>query len=253
MLEGRRQSYLAALGLPLWGLRRLLPGAMSAEPVDFVPYEDEAGVAAPVEFVAGGTEATPEPAAATTAALAAPSPQERPSSPAVREMAPPPPRPTPSPTSSPIRPPAQAVASALAGSADFPRFCFWFKPLPSGWQLLIALGDVPDVSAREHQLLEQIETVLGGSSAAPTIFNWPLNNNPAIPRDAQSACEAVGAFLGRQRKPGARYLLLGRELLPYTQAGFAGGPFAVGDSLPLLLAEPVRKRALWLSLSEQLA
>jgi hypothetical protein len=146
-----------------------------------------------------------------------------------------------------------AVAPAVDGSAEFPQFTFWVKGLPSGGQLLIALGDVPDLSAREHQLLEQVEAVLGGGAVAPTRFNWPLNNNPAIPRDAQSASEAVAAFLSRQRKHGVRYLLLGQELLPYLRRAFADAPFAVGDSPALLLEEPLRKRALWQSLGGLLA
>jgi hypothetical protein len=227
MQEGRRQGYLAALGLPLWVSRHRLPGAPPAEALDFVPYEDEAPA---VAFAA-----EPEPAPLPVAEKAA--------VPVVRE-APPVQRPR----QPDVAPATAPVAAVLGGNAEFPRFTFWFKPLASGWQLLIALGDVPDLSAREHQLLEQIEAVLDGGPVAPMTFNWPLNNNPAIPRDARSAREAVAAFLARQRKPGARYLLLGQELLPYMQAAFGAEKYAVGDSLPLLLAEPLRKRALWQSL-----
>lgn len=250
--EGRRQAYLAALGIPVWAARHALPQALAAEPLAFVPFleEEVAEVAAPAPFeppyddaYAGyppDYDANYEPVPVYEPEPVAP----------VREA-----RPAPVVPPQPVAPVAKSAPAAEPApakpAADFPRFQFWLKTLPGGWQLLVALGEAPDLAAREHQLLAQIEEALGGIGLdAPQPFRWPLNNNPAIPRDAIAARESVTAFLRRNRQKGRPCLLLGRELLPYAEAAFAGERLAVADRLALLLEEPLRKRELWRAISQ---
>jgi hypothetical protein len=254
MEEGRRQAYLAALGIPVWSARADLPGAMADIGIEYVPFTDDA--------------LEPEESSAAFAPEPPPAPHE------VREAVPPqvaqlrvtstvpasapqpsvaPPVSAPAATVAAARTPAPQAPATAGPGVEFPVFQFWFKALPQGWQLLIAMGDLPDLSGREHALLAQIEQVLGGEGQqAPLAFRWPLNNNPAIPRDAQAARESVGAFLGRQRRAGERVLLLGQDLQPYVQAAL-GDSLVVADRLDQLLAEPLRKRALWQALAGQLA
>ena len=255
MEEGRRQAYLAALGIPVWSARADLPGAMADIGIEYVPFIDD----------------TPEPVESSAAFAPEPPPARH----EVRESAPPhvvqankapgapaasapqpsvaPPVSAPAATVAAARTPAPQAPATAGPGVEFPVFQFWFKALPQGWQLLIAMGDLPDLSGREHALLAQIEQVLGGEGQqAPLAFRWPLNNNPAIPRDAQAARESVGAFLGRQRRAGERVLLLGQDLQPYVQAAL-GDSLVVADRLDQLLAEPLRKRALWQALAGRLA
>jgi len=235
------------MGIPLWSTRVDLPGALAdlgvLRYVPFVRDEPEAGAAFAVSLPAAAHEVREPRAEAMPAMTVADRAPVAPTvsvpaaiiSPAINAPAP---RPAAAPTAGP--------------GVEFPVFQFWFKSLP-GWQLLIALGDMPDLSGHEHALLAQIEAVLGGEGQqAPLAFRWPLNSNPAIPRDAQAARESVGAFLGRQRRAGDRFLLLGHDLLPYVQAAL-GDSLVVADNLGALLAEPLRKRRLWQALAERLA
>lgn len=260
--EGRRQAYLAALGVPLWAARHALPQALPAESLDYVPFVAEfADTEFYEEAVPQGLNEAPhfeQPSYEPPPFEPDVPPQRAPATPApvqAREQRPEQPQ-APRPIIDAPKP-QQAVAEAprapVKPGADFPRFNFWLKTLPQGWQLVIALGDVPDLSAQEHMLLGQIEALLGGPGfQSPLTFRWPLSANPAIPRDPQSAREAVAAFLKRARLPDQRYLLLGDALRPFVEPALAGEKLASGDSLAALLAEPARKRELWQSLQGML-
>jgi len=266
--EGRRQAYLAALGIPLWTARQPLPGALPAqglEAVTFVADEGDVPAEALLPEVGQGAPApvhhqVREPAAVHVASHL---PQQHPHNPFTSR---------PEPTQAPVvekpapaverrpdteRPAATSIAARAAalearamaartGAAapvEFPVFQFLFKTLPEGWQLLIQLGDMPDLSRREFVLLSEIEQALGGEGqqVAPP-FKWPLNNNPAIARDAQAAREALYGFFGRYRRPGSRCLVLGFDVAPYVPPE---PDLVIVHSLAELLAEPLRKRMLW--------
>ncbi len=235
--EGRRQAYLAALGIPLWSAQQALPGAQDAEPLGFQPwlFEGDVFVAEAAGMSEGaGLEPGPTVDPIAEAKPAAGRPVE------VREPA------LNSPTVKATSP-AEAARAALSSADGFPRFSFLLRSY-EGWQLIISLGEAPDLSSREHALLAQIESVLavtGGGSQ--THFRWPLNNNPAIPRDAQAAREAVGAFMRRAQQAGGRYLLLGHDLHPYLATV---SPLIQGASLAELLDQPLLKRELWRSLAQ---
>jgi hypothetical protein len=207
--EGRRQAYLAALGIPLWSPRAGLAGALPAP----------ARV-----FVAWTAAAAPEPAVSPTVAIPVAPPAEVP-----RSLAP-----TPAPTAS-----------------GFPRFSCRVQELAPGWMAVIALeDDAPDLSAREHRLLANLRLALGGEEGAagqPGFFRWPLSPNPAIPRDAGAAREALAAFLAR-RGSGGRWLVLGETLAAYVHGALPAQQVAAAPALGELLATPAAKRRLWQAL-----
>jgi hypothetical protein len=210
--EGRRQAYLAALGIPLWSPRASLAGALALPPRVFVAW---------------------------TAAAAVPE----------RETA------SPSVAATPAAPPAQAprpvAPPPLQTASGFPRFACRVQELAPGWMAVIALeNDAPDLSAREHRLLANLKLALGGEEGAagqPEFFRWPLSPNPAIPRDAGAAREALAAFLARRGSSG-RWLVLGETLAAYVHGALPAQQVAAAPALGELLAMPAAKRRLWQAL-----
>lgn len=233
--EGRRQRYLAALGLPLWTTRHDLPGARAANPLSFVAFVDE-------DF-AESAPATPsfvEPVIAVPAVVVQAAQEVR-----RVDVAP------------PVTPAfaqkndatAVAVKTAVA-DANFPRFSCRVQPLAPGWVGVIALDDVPDLSAQEHRLLDNLMQALGGDMAMAGVrehFRWPMSPNPAIPRDAAAAREALAAFLGRRRES-ARWLVLGETLGVYVRTALPQQTVIAAPTLRELLESPAAKRALWQAL-----
>lgn len=226
MPEGRRQAYLAALELTQWVTRQSLPGGQPAEPLGYEAFIEDMPAALPddVSYQPDSSREAP---------------------PAVQHVA------EPEPVTTYQQPVAVANAvgaepQAGAGSGSTvaePRFGFLLKRY-EGWQAVIAVGDIPDLSAHEHQLLMQIEAALGLDGNVRSIpFRFPFNNNPGIPRDHQAAVEAVGMFMRHAGQRGGRLLLLGEHLAAFMPE--SAGPLAVGASLTELLAEPLRKRVLW--------
>lgn len=225
--EGRRQRYLATLGIPLWTTRHDLPGARPAHPLTFAAFlVDEVTVheAAPVMV--------PEPLAAGEAVV----------------MAEPLPDAVPTALTKPDVPTARV--KAVTTDAGFPRFSCRVQPLAPGWMGVIVLDEVPDLSAQEHRLLDNLAQALGGDMAmagAREHFHWPMSPNPAIARDAGAAREALAAFLGRRRES-ARWLVLGETLGIYVRAALPQQQVIAAPALHELLENPAAKRALWQAL-----
>lgn len=238
--EGRRQAYLAALGIPLWSSRQDLPGALPGDGLVFSAFVD---VGAATELA----EAAPEAAAYLDAPAAMPRQEVREPAP-VSSSLPATARTAPASTA-PVTASATAAAASTANPA-FPRFTCRVELLAPGWLGVISLDDVPDLSAQEYRLLGNLVQALGGDGAtagAREHFRWPLSPNPAIPRDAGAAREALAAFLGRRREA-TRWLVLGETLSVYVRAALPQHTVIAAPMLRELLENPSAKRHLWQAL-----
>jgi hypothetical protein len=234
--EGRRQAYLAALGIPLWSSRHDLPGAAPSTGLAYAAFVDlNASEPAPVL----AQEPVREQPVATTRPPAGPYDAARHEPPRhdVREP------------SSPAAPVPARPAAAI--NPAFPRFACRVELLAPGWLAVIALDDVPDLSAQEYRLLGNLVQALGGDGAAESArehFRFPVSPNPAIPRDAAAAREALAAFLGRRREA-TRWLVLGQTLAAYVRGALPPAHTVVAAAtLRELLESPAAKRALWQAL-----
>lgn len=230
MEEGRRQSYLTALAIPLWSSRRVLSGALPAMPLEFVAFAD-AGLADFVEAQASAEGVSP-------ASVAPPAAVKNQEAVVTREIV--------------SAKPAAVSHQTPAARVDekFPRFACRVQGLAPGWQAVIAMEDVPDLSAQEYRLLGNIMQALGDvgeSESAREHFRWPLVQNPSLARDAGAAREALAAFLAR-RPASARWLVLGETLAVYVRAALPGQTVIAAPTLRELLANPAAKRALWQAL-----
>lgn len=241
MEEGRRQAYLAALGIPLWSSRHDLPGALPSGGVEFEPFvvedfAEDLAEAAALASIPVSNPVHPEPVEGHLAESREPVPRRS------RESG----NPAPSSTENVQSPPA-------ANTASHPRFAFRVQRLAPGLLVVIALDDAPDLSAREYRLLENLMQALGADITADTgreHFRWPLSPNPAIPRDAGAAREALSAFLGR-RQEAERWLVLGETLAVYVRAALPQCPVVAAPTLGELLESPVAKRRLWQALHSE--
>lgn len=233
--EGRRQAYLAALGIPLWSARQELPGALPGAPLAFVPFLAEAAVApvvavAPAAVVMPGAEAAPGTVAAppvTANAAAMPEARrERPQAPPAAEA------------------PAAASARPAQSPTDVPRFSCSMRTLGPGWTAVIALDDAPDLAAREHRLLDNIALALG-AAAPPTAsgetLRWPLNRNPAFDHGP----DAMRAWLRHAlRLPPGGCVVFGEALAGHVQSALPGREVVAAPALGELLASAAAKRQL---------
>jgi hypothetical protein len=219
--EGRRQAYLAALGIPLWSLRAPLPGALPGESLQFVPYQS------PV------TEALLPDAPAPEPLSSKPSSSESSFvAPAVR---PPPARVEES--TAPARP-------AVAAEDRFPRFLCRIQALAPGWSAVVMLGDAPDLSAQEHRLLANIASALGGDSTAVQPcehLRWPLNRNPTLDHGVEAMVEWLAHAL---KLPPGHCLVFGEQMAAYVRAALPRHTVIAAPALGTLLAHPAVKRLL---------
>lgn len=231
--EGRRQAYLAALGIPLWSSRHELPGALPSAGLEYVAFVD---LNPPVPALAPEPEPVREAPAAAYSQPLPPRQQE------VRESPP---------AATTATAPSTARPAATINPA-FPRFSCRVELLAPGWLGVIALDDVPDLSSQEYRLLGNLVQALGGDGAAEGArehFRFPVSPNPAIPRDAAAAREALAAFLGRRREA-TRWLVLGETLAAYVRGALPPAHAVVAAaSLRELLENPAAKRALWQALN----
>ncbi|MDP2228220.1 MAG: hypothetical protein Q8J78_12175 [Moraxellaceae bacterium] len=235
--EGRRQAYLAALGVPLWTARFDLPGAATSLPLQSMAFVAAADIESAVDVapVAANVEssATVMPAEVPAAAL--------PQTPVV----------SPSSTASFISAerPATAPPFADPSSTDAPRFALRVQALAPGWLGVVSLGDVPDLSAREYQLLAGLAEALGAApdfTAPIGLLRWPLNRNPRLDHGAAAAVEWLSHAL---RVPeGWRCLVLGDAAVHVRAAVPAAVPVTAGPALAAMLATPVLKKSLWRAL-----
>jgi len=231
--EGQRQAYLAALGLPLWTARYDLPGAAHSLPLMHVPFCADIPDAAelPVMPVAPET-GLPDQGVPVTAVPAAPLRQDR-QAPAL---------PTPA--------AAAAVANPVPVNPAFPRFALRVQALAPGWLAIIALGDVPDLSAQEYRLVSGISHVLGAApdfSGPASLLRWPMNSNPRLDHGAGAAVEWLSHAL--KVPEGWRCLVLGESVAVHVRAALPAATVMVaGPALATLLSMPQTKKSLWLSL-----
>lgn len=254
--EGRRQAYLAALGIPLWGARVELPGALPGEPLGFVPWivgTDEAD-ASPRESSLVAAPARSEPAGPVPAAPAAgPSVPDAPM--ATRASAPGPgsadadpvaPR-RQAPAVSPAAPAAASIADPAADTRA-PRLGCRAWSLAPGLSALIDQGDAPDLSAVEHRLLANIALALEAPEppgALGNLLRWPLNANPRLDHGPT----AMQAWLAHAlRLPAGRCLVFGAALAGHVRAARPDLELIAVPALAELLAEADAKRRFWRAL-----
>lgn len=226
--EGRRQAYLAALGIPLWSARQPLPGALPSAPLEFLPYT-HAGGSLPAQSADREPERTPVPAAPEPL-----KPQERPRQESVQVSA---------------REPVNAIAQAPDEDQErFPRFICRVQALAPGWSAVVVLGEAPDLSAQEHRLLANIASALGGDPTALQPcehLRWPLNRNPALDHSAGAMVEWLAHAL---KLPPGRCIVFGEKMAAYVRAALPGHKVIAAPLLADLLAQPAVKRQLWQTL-----
>lgn len=255
--EGRRQAYLAALGIPLWSARLELPGALPSAPLDFVPFVAEPAVsaspgagempAAATAATASGTATSPASGVAEADAPAAVAPRlpaMAPAAPAVEAAA----------RTTKGADAARAVAAAPAarpGAAQderFPRLNCRAWSLAPGLGALIALDDAPDLAAAEYRLLDNIARALDATdmpSPQGNLLRWPLNRNPALDHGP----EAMHTWLAHAlRLPPGRCVVFGETLAWHVAAALPGTLVIPAPTLAELLADAGAKRRLWQAL-----
>lgn len=230
--EGRRREYLAALGVPLFSARRVLPGAA-------------------VSVVA---EVTAQPAAEPIPALQPPVMQARTqlaatASPAARVVLP---EPMPAPKVVLAEP--APMAEAKVATTPAPRFACRLMPLGEQGFVLLDLGEFPDVvageilnlPAAEQQLWRNLQRALAWYPGEPEPdFIWPRAVKGMLGDDADTARDMLSAWLKRQIQPQARLWVFGEALAP-----FVTRPHRLLPSLKVLLSSPLAKRQVWQQLSQ---
>lgn len=256
--EGRRQAYLAALGIPLWSARMALPGALPAEPLDFVPWlADTAGAPAGGDREPGpdaglvreppGGDRVAAPAGQAPAAAAAP--VTPPAAAPGREAGP---------ARRPVTLPAPEAAAQAAAyvappdpAADMkaPRLGCRAWALAPGLSALIDQGDAPDLSGAEHRLLANIALALDAPEppgAVGNLLRWPLNNtNPGLDHGPA----AMRAWLAHAlRLPPGRCLVFGAALAAHVRAARPDLELIAAPTLAELLAGGDAKRRFWQAL-----
>lgn len=226
--EGRRQAYLAALGIPLWSARRELPGALPAEPLTPVPYM--------VAEAASLLEAIPEPVPSPAPPVPPAPPVSVPAKGALEQ------RGTEAPDRTPAAPPVAAPPTQI------PRFVCRVQSLAPGYSAVVALGEAPDLAAAEHRLLANIAQALGGdATATPPCeqLRWPLNRNPALDHSASAMIEWLTHAL---KVSNPNCLVFGEELAGYVRSALPQVTVTSAPSLAELLQSPAAKSGLWKSL-----
>ena len=260
--EGRRQAYLAALGIPLWTVRQELSHAAPSSPTCYVAFEDVffADVSINVESSTSVDALPVTPTNTETLASEAPSllsPPEYNDEPPLEAyfddpeyqqaaaidgfkhvLAPP-----------PVAIPAP-IASKLATSQEQP-IQFKFGVYACGqWQIIVPRSQL--LSPSEAQLLANIQRALPASSSQPILFTWPMVNNYAIPRHKKAAQEALVSFFRSQATSQKGYILLAdyEQDLAELLISSTAKPVVIQPSLSMLLQQPLQKKALWLALNQ---
>jgi hypothetical protein len=257
--EGRRQAYLAALGIPLWTVRHELPYAAPAAHTQFMAYEDESLDVVEVESAPEVEEVVAEPPMrSANADLSAPpvyDDEEPPleayfDDPEYQQAA------AIDGFKQVIAPPPVAAKTAPspvvipAASADQPIH-FKFGVYACGpWQLIVPRSQL--LSPSEALLLANIQRALQTTQVPPILFTWPMVNNYAIPRHKQAAQEALMAFFNNQAISDKGYILLADydDDLAALLVSSTMKTVTVQASLSTLLQQPLQKKALWLALNQ---
>lgn len=260
--EGRRQSYLAALGVPVWTARFPMPSAAASQTLTYVPYGSP-DIDEEVETISGSLEACfdeerlsgdsllfdegpPLEAYQDDPEFQAPAKRGpvSASNAIVTEVTPVP------------REPAQlrnasrplAGVNELLDTNDQP-VQFRFALFRCDRTILI----VPRyqlLSPSEDKLLRNILLASANPSAQPVPFAWPMVNNPAIPQHRRAAEEALRPFLARQTAQARCLVILGEheQDLSGMLTACSALPVALQPGLGQMLQQPIRKRELWLAI-----
>lgn len=264
--EGRRQAYLAALGIPLWSARVELPGALPSAPLDFVPFVAEAvpglpggrageapsstgDAATPAVAMTGSASASGAVPAAgagrdisVTAGAGAGSADGAPPRSAIDA-----PRAVVA-TAAPAGGAADRAPARLAQDERFPRINCRAWTLAPGLGAVIALDDAPDLAAAEYRLLDNIARALDAPdmpSPQGNLLRWPLNRNPALDHGP----EAMRTWLAHAlRLPPGRCVVFGETLAGHVAAALPGTVVIPAPTLAELLADAAAKRRLWQAL-----
>jgi hypothetical protein len=220
LTEGRRREYLAALGIPLFQARRVLPGAAVSE---IVARWVEPVPASPIS-------------ASPVSRLVLPDPVLRPKAVDV--------------TPEPVRPTAPELAvEPVTPAMPVPRFACRLMPLGEQGFVLLDLGEFPDVVAgevlnlapAEQQLWRNLQRALAWTPGeAEPDFIWPRAVKGLLGDDADTARDMLSAWLKRQIQPQVRLWVFGEALAP-----FVTRPHRLLPSLKQLLASPLAKRQVW--------
>lgn len=230
--EGRRREYLAALGVPLFSARRVLPGAAVSVVADVVMQaaaEPAAAVASPVMPVR--TPLAEKVSVAARVVL-----------PELMSV----------PKAAPVEP--VPVAVAAVESTPAPRFACRLMPLGEQGFVLLDLGVFPDVvageilnlPAAEQQLWRNLQRALDWYPGEPEPdFIWPRAVKGMLGDDADTARDMLSAWLKRQIQPQARLWVFGEALAP-----FVTRPHRLLPGLTALLSSPLAKRQVWQQLSQ---
>ncbi|PTQ90606.1 hypothetical protein [Agitococcus lubricus] len=259
-VEGRRQAYLAALGLPLWTVRPESLLSHRSQTQDFVAYESELTSTEPASDTAPVSQAfapvdvsTPvvdKPKAVVVmpphadfeppleAYVDDPEYQQAQLVDSFLKAA------VPEPNKPPVTPNNPVLATAVEQPIHF-RFGVY----PCGvWQLIVPRPQL--LSPSEMQLLANIQLVMQTESASPLLFTWPMVNNYALPRHKQAAIEALTAFFKNQAISDKGYIVLADHEQQLLEVLRASTPKSIlmHASLSALLQQPLDKKALWLSL-----
>ena len=265
-LEGSRQAYLAALGIPIWTVRANSSLSDQSVPLQFVAHQpDEVRIDVEPSVA---LKQTPKSIVVT---LSIPTKQNY----AADEP--------------PIfdEPPLEAylndpdyqkaeefqgfinaranltaeisVATPIASSSISPvidngstqPIHFRFAVYACGvWQLIVPRSQL--LSPSEMMLLANIQRVMQTENAPPLLFTWPMVNNYAIPRHKKAAQEALSSFFGNQALSDKGYIVLTDyedELIDLLQHSTTKLVIKQA-SLNTLLQQPLQKKALWLALNQ---
>lgn len=243
--ESRRREYLAALGVPLFSARRVLPGAAVSVVVEVVPPADKPVAAmlppamqARAQLAAIALPAVrvmlPEPVLASRDATAVLVPKSAPVA--------------------PVQTTAAIVTAAAGATSPAPRFACRLMPLGEQGFVLLDLGVFPDVvageilnlPAAEQQLWRNLQRALAWYPGEPEPdFIWPRAVKGMLGDDADTARDMLSAWLKRQIHPQARLWVFGEALAPFVMR-----PHRLLPSLAVLLASPLAKRQVWQQLSQ---
>ena len=279
--EGRRQAYLAALGIPLWTARQPIAHAAAAQSLacaafmadedDFPEENHEVALASsfgdhalaeesalpPVydedddSGYLSGSDGPPDDGPPLDAYL---------DDPDIRAAA------TRGPQSgraltrqvlgqsgaAEVKPqsPTRVIPPELTHEDQQPvRFQFALFPC-GGHGLIVPRFQL--LSSSEAKLLGNLLQAVNGERAAPLRFAWPMVANHAMPQHRRAACEALGAFLARQASTLKGFVLLGEHEEALQQMLAASTTLTVKrqSGLDVLLQQPMRKRELWLALQD---
>ncbi|HQV80720.1 MAG: hypothetical protein KBF23_05160 [Agitococcus sp.] len=268
-LEGSRQAYLAALGIPIWTVRADVPLSAQSVPLQFVAHQsDEVHIEAEPSVA---LKQTPKPVVTNTPITTkqahtfdeppifdeppldvylndpdyqkAEEFQEFANARAalITKVIP----------ESSVVAASPVVVSRVVDSDSTQPIHFRFAVYACGvWQLIVPRSQL--LSPSEMTLLANIQRVTQTENAPPLLFAWPMVNHYAIPRHKKAAQEALVSFFTNQALSDKGYIVLTDyedELIDLLQHSTTK-PVIKQASLNTLLQQPLQKKALWLALNQ---